>query len=93
MIKRIVKMTFHPDKVNDFIIIFKTNHTKIASFEGCKHVELLQQDNLFFTFSIWESEGHLDAYRQSALFANVWGQTKVLFSEKPEAWTTQQLSF
>lgn len=93
MIKRIVKMTFRPDKVNDFIIIFKTNHIKIASFEGCKHVELLQQDNLFFTFSIWESEEHLDAYRQSELFATVWEQTKVLFSEKPEAWTTQQLSF
>ena len=63
MIKRIVKMSFQPDKVEDFKLIFKTNWKLIAGFEGCSHVELLQdklQQNIFFTYSHWENEEYLN---------------------------------
>lgn len=96
MIKRIVKMSFVPEKVEDFKTIFKTNWRYIKGFEGCSHVELLQDkvhSNIFFTFSVWKSEEHLNAYRNSNLFANVWGSTKVLFNEKPKAWTLNELIF
>jgi hypothetical protein len=33
----------------------------------------------------------LNAYRNSELFAGVWGRTKVLFAEKAEAWSLQDL--
>lgn len=94
MIKRIVKMEFKPEKVEDFKKIFETNWHLIAGFEGCKHVELLQDrmhPNVFFTFSLWEAESNLEAYRNSDLFNKVWSQTKVLFNNKPEAWSTNQL--
>lgn len=94
MIKRIVKMEFKPEKVDNFKKIFETNWQLIAGFPGCKHVELLQDrlhPNVFFTFSLWESEIDLEAYRNSDLFNKVWSQTKVLFNNKPEAWSTQQL--
>jgi quinol monooxygenase YgiN len=96
MIKRIVKMSFQPDKVEDFKAIFKTNWKLIAGFKGCKHVELLQdklQPNVFFTYSIWEHEDFLNAYRDSELFESVWSKTKVLFNEKPQAWSVDELKF
>ncbi len=96
MIKRIVKMSFAPEKVNDFVEVFKTNWTFIKGFEGCSHVELLQDENspnIFFTYSLWQSEAHLNTYRDSELFAKVWGKTKVLFNDKPQAWTVKELKF
>lgn len=96
MIKRIVKMSFVPNKVEEFKTVFKENRVLIASFKGCSHVELLQDKlhaNVFFTFSIWESEDFLNAYRDSELFETVWNKTKVLFNQKPEAWTVEELKF
>ncbi len=96
MIKRIVKMSFHPDKVEDFKAIFKTNWKLIAGFKGCSHVELLQDKihlNIFFTYSIWENENDLNAYRDSELFEKVWSSTKVLFNDKPQAWSFDELKF
>jgi len=96
MIKRIVKMSFQPDKVEDFKTIFKTNWKLIAGFEGCSKVELLQDKsnpNIFFTYSVWADEKYLNAYRNSELFEKVWSKTKILFNEKPQAWSVDELKF
>ena len=95
MIKRIVKLTFQKDKTEAFLSIFETSKSRIRNFRGCHHVELLRvkkQDNVFFTFSIWEDENALEAYRQSDLFQKTWKKTKALFSNKPEAWTVDLIS-
>ena len=89
-------MSFQPEKVDDFKALFKANYKKIASFEGCSHVELLQDINnhsVFFTYSIWEDETCVENYRQSELFAGVWAATKLLFNNKPEAWSVEELKF
>ena len=96
MIKRIVKMSFVPEKIEDFKSIFENNWQYINGFKGCDHVELLQDKlnkNIFFTFSLWQSEEHLNAYRNSELFAKVWGATKILFNDKPSAWSLDELDF
>ena len=96
MIKRIVKMSFVPGKVEEFKMIFQANWQYIKGFEGCQHVELLQDklhSNVFFTFSLWQSEEHLNAYRDSELFAKVWSATKILFNDKPQAWSLDELQF
>lgn len=96
MIKRIVKMSFRPEEVEAFKAIFETNWTSIRGFEGCRHVELLQNESdptVFFTFSLWESEVHLNAYRDSELFGRVWSATKALFRDKPQAWSLKELQF
>lgn len=85
-------MTFQPDKVADFQSIFSESKEKIRNFEGCQHLELLRcvkPDNVFFTYSFWESEANLDNYRHSEFFKATWSRTKVLFADKPEAWSTQ----
>ena len=96
MIKRIVKMSFELEKVEKFKSIYELNWHKIKGFEGCLHVELLQDNSIpsiFFTYSNWESEKHLNNYRDSIVFKTVWASTKVLFNEKPEAWTLNVLEF
>ncbi len=95
MIKRIVKLTFQEDKIGDFLAIFEKSKSEIRRFDGCQHVELLRAHspgNVFFTFSIWENEETLETYRQSELFRSTWSQTKILFSEKPVAWSVDLVS-
>ena len=96
MIKRIVKLSFESEKVEEFKTIFKSNWKKIKAFEGCTHVELLQDENdptIFFTYSLWSDEISVENYRTSELFSNVWTSTKKLFKERPEAWTVKEVQF
>lgn len=86
-------MTFETEKVNDFLQNFEKNKTSIRGFEGCHHLELLQQadkPNVYFTYSWWDSPQSLENYRHSQLFKEVWTFTKSLFSDKPEAWSLNQ---
>lgn len=83
-------MTFEPSKVDDFLKIFMENVDKIRNFNGCKHLELLQNSdfpNIIFTYSLWEKDENLDEYRASELFINTWQQTKKLFTAPAEAWS------
>ena len=94
MIKRIVKMEFEIDKVEAFKSIFHENKSKIATQEGCYGVQLLQdihESNIFFTYSKWKSQAHLDQYRNTDLFQKVWAQTKALFCNKPIAWSVKEI--
>jgi len=92
MIIRIVKMTFEPDKVADFLKIFNASKHLIRNMEGCTHLELLNDvntSNIFFTYSHWQTENDLNNYRTSELFKSVWSKTKILFIAKPEAWSVK----
>lgn len=93
MLVRIVKMEFQQSKVNTFLKLFETVRDKIANFDGCMGVELfnsIHAENIFFTYSTWKSEQHLENYRNSELFKQTWGQTRELFCNKAEAWSLKQ---
>lgn len=95
MIIRIVKMTFLPEKINEFLDIFNESKILIRNFEGCSHLELLRDinnPNVCFTYSYWRSETDLNTYRDSELFGGVWKRTKVLFAAKTEAWSVEQMA-
>jgi len=95
MIKRIVKLTFHPEKIEDFKAIFEESKHKIRARKGCHHLELwqgTQAPNIFFTYSFWTNEDELNAYRHSDLFKATWAKTKVLFNDKPEAWSVEVIN-
>jgi heme-degrading monooxygenase HmoA len=92
MITRIVKLTIQEEKAAEFITLFNESKSLIKNSTGCKYVELLNdihQPNIFFTHSCWDSEEHLNLYRDSDLFKNIWPRTKILFADKPEAWSLQ----
>jgi len=91
---RIVKMTFSPDKTNEFQIRFHSLKEKILEFEGCELLELYRDkrdSNIFFTYSYWNCEADLEAYRQSELFKSVWSKVKPLFNDKPQAWSVDKI--
>ena len=93
MLIRTVRMTFKTDKIDEFLDIFNGSKLKIRGFEGCRHLELWQdhyQENIFTTYSFWDSEEALEQYRESELFRSVWKQTKVLFAEKPRAFSQKK---
>lgn len=93
MIVRIVKMHFREEEVERFQQVFENSKEQIRNFPGVKHLELLQgskDKNIFFTYSHWESEEHLESYRKSTLFKTTWAKTKPLFKEAAEAWSTHQ---
>ena len=96
MITRIVKLTFKEEHIPQFKAIWKESKEKIAAFEGCHFVEMLQSkspENVCFTYSIWDDEDALNRYRHSELFTNTWAKTKVLFDDKPQAWSTESRGF
>ena len=90
---RIVKLTFRTDAVDAFKEIFNESKEKIRAQTGCNRLELLndiKNPTIFFTYSYWDNEESLDAYRNSELFNNVWAKTKLPFGAKPEAWSVAQ---
>ena len=91
---RIVKMTFDPTKVDEFLANFEEAKEQIRAFEGVEHLELLNDrntPNIYFTYSIWKGDEYLEKYRHSDLFKSVWAVTKPLFIEKAEAWSVDSL--
>jgi len=93
MLVRIVKMTFKQENIANFEQLFQQNQHKIRAFEGCQFLELYQDQkraNVFFTYSYWEHVDLLENYRQSKLFKEIWAKTKVMFCEKPEAWSVNK---
>lgn len=94
MIIRIVKMTFIQEEVESFQQLFAERKLLIRNFEGCTHLELWQDKanpNIFFTYSWWDSEEQLNAYRNSHFFDETWNLTKQKFAAKPEAWTVENI--
>jgi len=95
MIIRIVKLSFHSEHISTFKTIFDQSKQKILNRKGCTRVEMLQDiqhDNIFFTYSWWDTEADLNAYRHSELFEGVWAKTKLLFNDKPMAWSTEKIN-
>lgn len=94
MLIRIVRMVFKEDKVEEFLSNFEISKEKIRHFEGCHHLELLQdfhKKNCYVTYSFWENEDFLNKYRKSDLFRGVWAKTKILFVEKPIAYSLNKV--
>jgi len=95
MIVRIVQMSFQQEKITDFTTLFEERKETIRGFDGCLHLELWQDTkhaHIFFTYSMWDSEQHLDHYRFSEFFKDTWAKTKALFADKPQAWSVNRKS-
>lgn len=94
MITRLVKMTFKEEKSDDFQQFVGTIVKKISAFDGCHKVDILRDvnnPNVFFTYSYWDTEEYLNKYRNSETFKEIWNFTKQMFNGKPEAWSTQKV--
>lgn len=92
MITRIVKLTFNANYCEEFEHQFPAVRKIVENSKGCRGVQLQKANKqLYFTISKWDDETALNDYRKSANFQEIWSKFKANFSEKPEAWTTEEL--
>ena len=87
-------MTFKSSSSDDFDDLSKKIYDKIKSFDGCLHLEIyrdIHSPDVFFSYSHWTSEEHLNEYRNSKFFIAVWSKTKEWFSERPVAWSVTKV--
>ncbi len=94
MITRIVRLSFEHQHVNTFLQVFEDTKIAIRSFDGCDYLELMQDHthiNVYYTHSKWRSDEALQRYRQSELFQNTWSKTKILFNDKPLAYSLKSI--
>ena len=94
MITRIVRMVFQEDKTTQFEQVFDESKEKIRARSGCNYLSPHKdhhQSNTYYTLSIWDSQQDLDDYRDSELFKTTWAKTKILFADKPKAYSLEQL--
>ena len=90
MIIRVVQMAFTREGITAFEELFAERKSRIRHFDGCLHLELWQdahRPEIFFTYSHWDSEEHLNHYRFSPFFKETWTLTKALFAAPPQAWS------
>lgn len=93
MIIRLVKMQFKEDHKTDFVSLFNNKKEMIQNHDGCQSVKLfndVKDDSVFFTYSIWKSETHLNEYRNSEFFKETWTTTKSMFVDKAKAWSVKE---
>lgn len=87
---RVVRLTFSESTIGPFEKLYAKHAEAIASQPGCFGVELVEDVKdpyVRATVSRWDSEDSLNAYRDSALFGEVWPATKALFAGAPEVWS------
>jgi len=83
-----------PEKQDEFMEVFQRSKEYIRGFEGCIEMRLLKslnEEGVFFTYSLWQSEEALNKYRNSARFREIWSASKACFSAKAEATSLVQL--
>lgn len=88
MLVRLVRMTFQPATVDQFLEQFDETAPHIRSFPGCHYLELWRDADtpvVCTTYSHWSNAEALDAYRDSDLFRSTWSTVKPLFGDRPEA--------
>jgi heme-degrading monooxygenase HmoA len=88
-------MSFQEDKIDLFLANFDSKKEQIRNFEGCSFLELYrdkEDTNLFFTYSYWNTPEDLENYRQSSLFKGIWAKTKILFNDRPQAWSVDKVA-
>lgn len=88
---RIVKLSLHAENGPAFESFFAETKPFITSMPGCKSVRLLKGDDagLYFTYSEWEHQEALDAYRNHPEFLVIWRKTKSWFQIPAEAWSVE----
>ena len=87
---RIVQLCIRSEFVDEFLSVFDEAAPHIRALPGCFRLELWQQtdqDGGFATYSHWQNDEALEAYRKSGLFKSRWASIKPMFAAKPRAYT------
>ena len=91
MIKRIVRLTVKDAASKEaFQEIYRSRNPFKNGVIGCLEVKVMQDvndDDVFYTVSLWGSNDDLEAYRKSDYFAETWPLVKAQLSKPAEAFS------
>lgn len=94
MIVRIVELDIDPEKMALANELLREVAPKVRSMPGCSHLEILRgvhNKSRITTYSHWDAESDLNAYRDSETFITFWKSIKPLFQAKARAWSSERL--
>lgn len=94
MITRIIKITIKPGNIDDFKQFISLMKENILTIGGCKHIDILndrEDKNIFFMYTIWETETVLNKYRKSELNKTFWNKLNQWSVKEPQAWTVENV--
>jgi quinol monooxygenase YgiN len=94
MILRVVKMVVDQNKIDVFNHFMSNVKMEKIKLEGCVHYDHFgdkQYQNVFYSYTIWESERYLNKYRKSELFREVSSTLRSLCLTEPTAWTVENV--
>jgi quinol monooxygenase YgiN len=94
MIIRIVELSIEPGRLDDAKQLLKEVAPKVRAMKGCSFLEILNDihdTSHFTTYSYWDSEADLNAYRDSETFMKFWRAIKPHFKAKARAWSSTRL--
>ena len=90
---RIVHLHVAPHHREAFEAYVGTQIKVVANQPGCLSATWLRaHDGSYFTYSTWLREEFLEAYRQSATFAEIWPTLKAWFDAPARAWSCDLLT-
>jgi len=87
-------MTIRSEERERFIQLFEIHREAISSMPGCQSLQIfhdLDSTCVFFTVSNWQTDDHLQQYRNSMVFKSLWPEVKSLFQSSAEAWTVNEI--
>lgn len=91
MIIRVVRLNFFSEKIETAEKHLTAIAPKVRAMQGCTFLEISQDIHNpanWTTYSHWDSELDLNAYRQSDTFKTFWGEIKPLFAKPAIAWSS-----
>lgn len=91
---RVVRLSFKDEHKEDFLAFFHDRKERIRAVQGCTYLQLWRDDkneNVFYTYSMWDANSFLESYRNSAFFRETWSQVKQWFSESPMAFSANDV--
>lgn len=94
MILRVVKMNVDEEKRDAFELFMKNLREEKLKLAGCLHFDYFHEKNnknIFYSYTIWESEKYLKQYKKTDLFIEVVSTLKKLCTEEPKAWTIENV--
>lgn len=96
MIIRIVELKINTENLDKASDLLAEASSKVRGMKGCSHLHILsdiRKTNHITTYSYWDTEADLDAYRHSEVFKSFWGEIKPLFALPARAWSSKTLHY
>lgn len=95
MIKRIVRLTLKDNTSKAaFEEIYNRRNPHKNGVQGCHDVKVMKdvnEENIYYTVSTWESNDDLEAYRHSDYFKETWPMVKAHLATRAKAFSLMEI--